>query len=203
MSAAKLNTPRPPLRYFGGKAKLASWIVQHFPPHTTYVEPFAGGAAVLLTKPGSRMEVYNDVDAGVVNFFRLLRDQPAELIRVIEATPYSRAEFDLAHEPAGDPLEQARRFYVLAWQSMTGAGDRSPTTGWRRRRTETDRLSVTYEWIHHPQHLWRIAYRLKEVLLECDDALAVIKRYDAPGDVVLCGSPVCGCDPDERPPVSQ
>lgn len=65
---------RPVLRYHGGKWKLAEWIIGHFPPHSVYVEPFGGAASVLIQKPRSYSECYNDLDSEVVNVFRVLRD---------------------------------------------------------------------------------------------------------------------------------
>src|SRR5574343_303278 len=104
------NITRPALRYFGGKFRLAPWIISQFPPHTVYVEPFGGGGSVLLRKLPAYHEVYNDLDGDVVNFFRVLREQPDELLRAIDLTPYSREEqrqaFDANDEPSS--LDRAR-----------------------------------------------------------------------------------------------
>lgn len=77
------------LRYFGSKNKLGHRIMRYFPPHTTYVEPYGGSASVLLNKPPSTLEIYNDLDGQVVNLFRVLRDpdQAERLIRLVELTP--------------------------------------------------------------------------------------------------------------------
>lgn len=107
---------RPALRYHGGKFRIAQWIINQFPEHLCYVEPFGGGGSVLLRKSPAKIEVYNDLNGGVVNFFRVLRERPADLIAAIELTPYSRKEFIQAQEPCDDPLERARRFYVWSWQ---------------------------------------------------------------------------------------
>lgn len=92
---------RPALRYYGGKWKLAPWIISHFPAHKNYVEPCGGAASVLLQKPRSPLETYNDLDGNVVNFFRVLRDRPDELIRKIRLTPWARAEYELSLQPRG------------------------------------------------------------------------------------------------------
>ena len=89
-----MNAPaitRPIVRYHGGKFLLANWIISHFPPHRVYVEPFGGGGSVLLRKPRSYAEVYNDMDGEIVNVFRMVRDRGDELLRVLVAGGYGAA----------------------------------------------------------------------------------------------------------------
>jgi len=86
------------MRYHGGKWKLAPWIIGHFPPHRIYVEPFGGGGSVLMRKPRSYGEVYNDAWGNVVNVFRVLRDHADEIERLLYLTPFSRDEFELTSE---------------------------------------------------------------------------------------------------------
>ena len=100
---------RPLVRYHGGKWMLAPWIIAHFPPHRTYVEPFGGGGSVLLRKTRSYAEVYNDLGGEIVNLFRVARARGEELARLVELTPFARAEFAESYEPAEDELEEARR----------------------------------------------------------------------------------------------
>ncbi len=69
---------RPVLRWHGGKWLLAPWIISHFPQHRVYVEPFGGAASVLLRKPSSYAEIYNDLDQTVVRLFRTLRSNRAD-----------------------------------------------------------------------------------------------------------------------------
>jgi DNA adenine methylase len=169
---------RPALRYHGGKWKLAPWIIQQFPPHTCYVEPFGGGANVLLRKQPAFIEVYNDLNGLAVNFFRVLRERPDDFMRLIELTPYSRQEFTEAQEPTDDPLEQARRFFVWSWQGRGRAGVKEPG-GWRFMSRDTRGRTPVHDWVNN-HHLWEIVQRLRMVQIENADALTVIARYDGP-----------------------
>lgn len=88
----------PPMAYFGGKTLLADRIVAMLPRHAHYVEPYAGSLAVLLAKPRSRMETVNDLDGQLMTFWRVLREQPDELMRVCTLTPHGRAEHQSAFD---------------------------------------------------------------------------------------------------------
>lgn len=183
---------RPALRYFGAKWRLAPWIIKHLPPHVCYVEPYGGAAGVLLRKEPSELEVYNDLDGEVVNFFRVLREQPEDLERAIQLTPMSREELEIAQMPcqAEDRLERGRRLYVRAWQNRGG-----PRTqwkgGWRFQRGLNRGKSLVSEW-SDTEHLYSVAERLKGVQIECDDALSVIARYDSPATIFMCDPPYVG-----------
>jgi len=170
----------PVLKFFGSKWRLAPWVIRHLPPHSVYVEPFGGSAAVLLQKQPSYLEIYNDLDDGLVEFFRLLRDNPFCLIRAITLTPFSRREMEIARMRALDPLERARRLYVLAWQGR--GGERAGTGGrpsWLYQRN-AKRGGRNVDYWTRTEHLWLAAERLRHVQIECDDALDVIARYDSP-----------------------
>ncbi|WP_236693104.1 DNA adenine methylase [Pseudomonas sp. 11/12A] len=88
----------PVIRYHGAKFRLAPWVLQHFPPHTCYVESFGGAAGVLMQKPRSYAEVYNDLDGDIVNLFRVLQDPVTRsgFTERLGFTPYSREEFELS-----------------------------------------------------------------------------------------------------------
>lgn len=167
---------RPALRYHGGKWKLGKWIIEQFPEHDCYVEPFGGGGSVLLQKERSYVEVYNDINKLVVNFFRVLREKPDELINAIELTPYSRQEFIESQEYVDDPVELARRFYIWSWQGR-GRGGVVEKGAWRFMSRNTRKKTPSDDWCNN-QHLWLVVQRLKRVQIECDDALKVIKRFD-------------------------
>lgn len=184
---------RSALRYYGGKWRLGAWILQHFPPHTCYVEPYGGAASVLLQKEPARFECLNDLDGEVVNFFRVVRDQPDEFRRQVELTPYARAEVVAACEESqsaeASDLERARRLYVRAWQSIHGAPARGQM-GWRYERAAGRGWSRTVvdAW-NETEGLLAIAARLKGVQVECDDALRVIRRFDAPDTLFYVDPP--------------
>lgn len=181
---------RAALRFYGGKWRLAGWIVAQLPDHHAYVEPFGGAMSVLLQKPPSACEVYNDADQEVVTFFRVLREQPEALIRAVALTPFSRAEVDLACAPQdgseGD-LERARRLYVRAWQSIHGAPARGQM-GWRYEIAGGKQHNLR-TWNSAPESLWAVAARLKAVQIECDDAFAVLARFDRPGTLFYVDPP--------------
>lgn len=167
----------PPLRWTGSKWQLADWIISQFPPHHLYCEPYMGGAAIFFRKERSKIEVLNDLDGDVVNFFTILRTRTAELIEAITLTPYARAEYELAYQPCDDPLERARRFYVCSRQSFGAYAGKK--TGWRTQKNLNRGTSITREF-KRMNGLLKAADRLKDAQLECDTALAVIERYDSP-----------------------
>lgn len=99
MTNPTLEKPtRPLMRYHGGKWLLAPEIVRRMPEHKEYLEPFGGAGSVLIRKPRSMAETYNDLDREVVNLFRVLRnpDQSARLIELLKLTPYAREEMKVA-----------------------------------------------------------------------------------------------------------
>lgn len=177
----------PLLRYTGSKHKLADWIIEQMPPHLVYCEPYSGGAAVLFRKSLSKVEVINDKWLDLINFFKVLRDQPDALIRAIDLTPFARAEYELAYVRSDDPMESARRFYVKVWQSFGAYAGRK--SGWRHQRNPHDRgTCITAEWSRLGS-LNKVAQRLKSILIECDDALNIIDRYDTPSTLFYVDPP--------------
>lgn len=118
------------LNYPGAKWGMAEEIVALMPPHRSYLEPFFGSGAVLFNKPPSAIETVNDIDGDIVNFFTVLREQPEELARLIDLTPYARDVFDDAHHNRGsEPLDRAYRFAI---RSKMGYGFKTYTqTGFK------------------------------------------------------------------------
>lgn len=175
-----LEISSPALRYHGGKFRLASWIISHFPAHQCYVEPFGGAASVLLKKPRSYAEVYNDLDGEIVNFFRVVRD-PEQCVQLIEAltlTPYARAEFELAFEDAADSVERARRIAVRAQMGFCSCGATKSSTGFRS-DTKRQYGTTMHNWNKYPSNLAAICQRLLGVLIENKPWQQVVAAHDA------------------------
>ena len=170
----------PALRYHGAKFRLAPWVMQFFPEHKAYVEPFGGAAGVLLQKPRAYAEVYNDLDDDIANFFRVLRDpgQSACLLELLQLTPYARAEFELAYENSNNPIERARRTAVRACMGFGSAGATKGVTGFR---IDTARPYGTAQhlWTRYPGQLAAVIERLQGVLIENRPAIEVMRQHDA------------------------
>lgn len=112
-----------PLPYIGGKNRLAKKIISMLPEHTSYVEPFAGGAQVLFHKPPSNVEVLNDLDYDIVNFFRVCQWHYQELTRYLRYCLASRKlhELHVKSDPATlTDVQRAGRFYYLQKNSFGG-----------------------------------------------------------------------------------
>jgi len=118
---------RGPLPYIGGKRAVAKTIVDALPEHRTYCEPFAGGAQVFFAKAPSRVEVLNDLDGDLVNFFRVCKEHYEELVRYMRFTVVSRRWYDILRsarpETLTDIQRAARRLY-LQKNSYAGRVDR-------------------------------------------------------------------------------
>lgn len=171
-----------PIKWFGGKGSLAGWILKYFPPHdkyNTYVEPFAGGASILFAKPQSKVEVYNDKDRLLVNFFSVLRNDFDEFKRQLDAMPFSRLEFyeaqkvleDSVMKLPEDPMDAAVKFFVLARQAFSG----DIFGGW----SVNIKNAATPGWIKAIERLPEVWNRFKHVHVEDLDGLDCIEKYDS------------------------
>lgn len=182
---------KPPVPYFGSKGTLAPWIVSLLPAHEHYVEPFAGSLAVLLAKQPSRMETVNDLDRRLMTFWRVLRDQPDDLLRAVCLTPHSRAELDAANEPADTDLETARRVWVRLTQSRSATLRK---TGWRHYIDPAGCSTSMPGYLDgYRDRLAPAAERLMRVSLECRPALEIIAAYGSrPGVLLYVDPPYLG-----------
>jgi DNA adenine methylase len=175
------------LRYPGSKWSLASRIVEHFKPHYHYVEPFFGSGAVFFTKSPVPHEVINDRLSLVTNLFRVLRDRTDELCWALEATPWSREEYDMCDLHSDDDLENARRFVVRCWQAH--ASDLAKKTGWKNRGAVQRAAGMSHRWNKVPEQLRLLALRLKDAEIEHRDGIEVIERHRSEDTLIYADPP--------------
>jgi DNA adenine methylase len=170
---------RPVMRYHGGKARLAPWIISLLPEHRVYVEPFCGAASVLMMKPRSYAEVINDLDDQVVRTLRVMADpQLSEQLRArLELTPYARREFKDAYLPPVSEIDCAAKLLVRSFMGFGSAGTRNSSTGFR--------LSVRYrgthqakDWSRYPALIPAFQRRLRDVVIDNRDGIAVMAALD-------------------------
>jgi DNA adenine methylase len=155
--------------YPGGKWPIRHLIVSQFPEHSTYVDVFGGSAAILLWKPPSKGEVFNDKNAEIVNFFRVVKHRPAELAERSRYWLHSRGEFEILRKSAQslDEIEKAMKFWILTCDSF---GGRAQSFGTSKRGMH----SVT----HARAYLAEVSERLKDVHIENLDCQRCIELYD-------------------------
>lgn len=179
--------------WYGGKFSHLDWLRPLLPDCHHYCEPFAGSAAVLLNRPPSPVETYNDLDGEVCNFFRVLREEPDELTRLIGLTPFSREEFGLACtlDPNVSGLERARRFYVRARQVRIGLAQTATIGRWAncKNTSRAGMSGVISRWLGAVDALPEIAERLLRVQIENRPAVDVIELYDSPKTLFYCDPP--------------
>jgi len=177
-------------RRYGGKHYLLRHLLPLLPhdPNQHFVDVFGGGGAVLLNRARVRMETYNDIDRRLVNFFRVLRDHPEELVRRLRLTPYSRVEYERSKVESDDLVEDARRFAVAVNQSVMGAG-----RGWSVHISRGARAHKPLSWQRYAENLRTVSKRFLGVQVECRDALDLLRRFDCSPDMLFY------CDPPYHP----
>jgi DNA adenine methylase len=169
-----------PFGWYGGKQALAPLLVSLLPAHRVYCEVFGGSGALLFAKPPSALEIFNDLDSGVVNFFRVLRNpgQFQELQQQLSLTPYAREEYYscfASWQDTPDPVEKARAWYVAVMQSMNA---RTRNTDWST--TKHPGSNHARKWQHSIAHLSACIERLRDVQIDHRDFEDVIRAYDSP-----------------------
>jgi len=201
-----MSTIPPPLKWHGGKHYLAKRIIALMPRHVHYVEPYAGGLAVLLARDpadpalswGSAShargvsEVVNDISAELINFWRVLQDRWdfEQFRRIVQATPFAQMEFERARAVAGpgaDRIHRAAVFFVQCRQSL--AGRMQGFAALSRTRTRRGMNEQASAWLSAVDGLPAVHERLRRVVILCDDALNVIRQQDGPRTLFYCDPP--------------
>jgi DNA adenine methylase len=166
-----------PITYYGGKQKMVKDILPLIPDHRLYCEPFVGGAAIYFSKPKSSMEVINDLNGHVINFYKVCKNDFAILRYLIQSTPHSRqihreAEFILKNAEHFSEVKRAWAFWVqtnLSFSSRIFGG-----YAYERKSDKT--LKRTFN--KKLQFSREITDRLSMTDIECNDAIQVIKSRD-------------------------
>lgn len=208
MNAPSRDLPvtRPVLRWHGGKFRLAPWIIGHFAPHRVYVEPFGGAGSVLLRKPRAYAEIYNDLDEDVVNLFRVMQDKDAtaRLFWLLHVTPFARQEFEIAWDPAAEPVERARRLIMRAFMGFGSNAHNSLERGHKSTgfRANSSRSGTTpaMDWQNYPDCLDAIIERFRGVVIENRDAAQVMASHDGPATLHYVDPPYL---PETRSPANK
>lgn len=180
---------KPPFSYYGGKQKIVRHIIPHIPQHSVFVEPFCGGATLLFAKPDyttgnnhDYIEVINDTNEDVHNFFIQLRDNGEELCRMLELSLYSQYEYKLSELYDGDDkLMKAYYFYINIMQSFSN----KLNGGWSTALFN----NKVYSYKNKCGVLNHYIDRMRSIYISCEDALRCIERWDSPYTFFYCDPP--------------
>lgn len=185
---------RSPIIWLGGKGNMVAKILPILTaiPHTRYVEPFGGGASILMAKPSVDVETYNDLDSALYDFFTVLADPDlfSQFVRRVKLLPYSRQLYNHARaawrdEP--DKVKRAALWYVVARQSFGGKFEGS----WGTAITHSDRkrAAIVSRWQTALTNLPQVHRRLQRVQIENADFMRVLERYDSSETLFYCDPP--------------
>jgi len=181
-----------PLAWLGGKSKLASQIIERMPAHTAYVEVFAGAAWVLFSKEPSKVEIINDINSELVNFYRVVKHHRPAFIEQLDGQLIARDEFMRFLCTPPDVLtdiQRAARFYYVSKMSF-GARVSSPSFGVAA--TGAPRLNLTTL----DADIASAEVRLKRVFVENLPYETVLTRFDKSGTLFYIDPPYWGCEGD-------
>lgn len=130
---------RSPLPWIGGKHYSAQRILQAFPHYKSYdvyCDLFGGAAHVLIQKPPYKhVEVYNDINDDLVNFWMQCRDNAAALEDRCRTLPYARSLYYAYHKSLFDGtqmdnLERATRWFYVLRSNFSGKPLHATPDGW-------------------------------------------------------------------------
>lgn len=165
-----------PISWIGGKNRLSTQIIPFFPKHTTYVEPFCGGAQIFFHKEPSPVEVLNDLDHDIVNFLRVCQSHYQELVRYLQYVVVSREWFRILRntDPASlTDVQRAARFLYLQKNSFAGM-----VTKQNYKCTVVALPNYNPQSI--PQSIEKAHARLERVQIESLPYEKVVEKYDRP-----------------------
>lgn len=182
-----------PITYYGGKQKMVPRILEIIPPHNLYAEPFVGGGAIFWAKGKSPVEVINDTNRELINFYQVVQRDFVSLEKEVRISLHSRSMHRDARVVNSAPhlfseVKRAWAVWVLATQSFSSMLDGSwgydvgkNTTS---RKVSNKRETFTED----------LAIRLQDVQIECTDALRIIESRDRPDTFFYLDPPYVGSD---------
>jgi DNA adenine methylase len=181
-----------PISYYGGKQSMLKHILPIIPEHKTYAEIFFGGGAVFWAKEPAEAEIINDYNGMVVNFYEQLKINYDALKAAIDATPYSRQTYQKAlviyESPyIYSPLAKAWAFWtgiVQGFSSHIGSWKATNPLGKEVQLCENRKKLITPE----------LSDRLKNVQIDCADAVYLIERLDSPDTFFYLDPPYVDSD---------
>lgn len=184
------------VQWVGGKGNQLNDLLPLIPYDHGYCEPFGGGASVLMNRPRSEVEVYNDINGDVVALFRCMQDydQFKLLQRRVEHTLWSKEEFRTAiaiqqhgraHHPSITELDKAWALLVIQNQGISGTHCKSEGN-WSRSFMDSKN---TEKWLVRQGKLAEVHDRMKLVQIDSQDALDCMRYWDAPDMVFYVDPP--------------
>ncbi len=182
-----------PTSYYGGKQNLVKTILPLIPNHSTYVEPFVGGGAIFWAKPSSEVEIINDTNRELINFYEIVKNEFVELEKMIRISLHSRSLHNDATVIYNNPhlftrIKRAWAVWVLAAQSFSSMLDGSwgydKIKGTTSQKIGNKRDSFTLDY----------AIRIQNVQIECTDALRIIVSRDHKDAFIYCDPPYYNSD---------
>ena len=177
------------IKYPGSKWALAKWIIEHFPEHHSYLEPFFGSGAVLFNKAPAPIETINDIDGNVVNLFECIKEDPEKLARIISLTPYARDVYDRAYKDSEkDPYEKAAAF-ITRCDMGHGFRQNGEKAGFKMDIQGREAAYAVRHWNDIPELIMQCALRLKQVQIENRPAIDVIKRFNSEKVLIYADPP--------------
>jgi DNA adenine methylase len=166
-------------------------LLKYFPCHHTYVELFGGSASVLLNKKPSKVEIYNDINGNLVNFFRVIRDksQFKKFYQIVNLIPYSRKEFFDAKRTLneGEDAERAVKFFIIG--RMSFSGNFGSSWGYARFASGNNKARDVNAWLTSIEALPQITRRLKNVQIDARSYEQVMKYFDDPRIFIYADPP--------------
>lgn len=177
------------MKYPGSKWSIAEWIINFFPEHHSYLEPFLGSGAVLFNKPRSNIETVNDMDGNVVNLFEWIKKDPERLAHEIYYTPYARQVYDEAFASVPeDSLGKAVNFYIRLNMGH-GLRTNGGKVGWKNDVQGRERSYASQEWCKVPDKIMYAAERLRGVQIENKPAVELIQRFNFKNVLIYADPP--------------